>query len=327
MSDSVFLTGASGFVGAHVLRELLANGYAVRALVRDPATSLPAGVARVVGDLERPGDLTAAMRGVRYVVHCAALYSFAPRDRARMQRVNVAGTAGVLEAARVACVERVVLTSSSATLGHARAGRLATEADYAPHDLRDAYHQSKLEQERAAFAGRVPVVAILPTAPVGAGDWKPTPTGKMIRDFVAGRMIAKPPGHGGMNVVAVEDVARAHVAALTRGRIGERYAIGGENLSLDAIWELLAAHSGIPAPKHRAPYALALAVAYGDNLRCRLDKRAQPFAPLEGVRMARARMFVDDTKARTELAHVPTSVSAALARAVAWYRGNPRTSS
>jgi dihydroflavonol-4-reductase len=142
----------------------------------------------------------------------------------------------------------------------------------------------------------------------------------MILEFARGKMFARPPGDGGMNLVAVEDVAKAHVAALTQGRIGERYVVGGENLSMDAIWETLAEITGIPAPKFRAPYGLALAVAYGDRLRCTLDRKAKPFAPLEGVRMSRDRMFANDAKARAELGHVPTPARAALERAVAWFR-------
>lgn len=317
--DRVFLTGATGFVGSHIQRELLAAGYEVRALVRGDLERESNGVELVTGDLERPGDLVDALRGCRYLVHCAALYSFAPRDRAASYRVNVTGTAGLMEAAYLAGVERAVLTSSSATLGHAHRDRPADERDYALDDPRDAYHHSKLLQERAAFASRLPVVAVLPTAPVGPGDWKPTPTGKMILDFARGKMFAKPPGHGGMNLVAVEDVAKAHVAALQRGRIGERYVVGGENLTMDAIWETLSAITGVPAPKQRAPYALALAVAYADRLRCTLDASATPFAPLEGVRMSRDLMFADDSKARSELRHAPTPVRAALERAVAWY--------
>lgn len=280
------------------------------------------GVEFVHGDLERSGELVDAMRGCRYVIHCAAVYSFAPHDRATSYRVNVTGTEGLFEAAYLAGVERGVLTSSSATLGHAHRDRLSDERDYALEDPHDAYHHSKLLQERVAFASRLPVLAVLPTAPVGPGDWKPTPTGKMIIDFANGKMFAKPPGDGGMNLVAVQDVARTHVAALTRGRIGERYVVGGENLTMDAIWETLSSITGVAAPTHRAPYGLALAVAYADRIRCTLNSKAKPFAPLEGVRMSRDRMFADDSKARAELGHEPTPVRTALEGAVAWYRTN-----
>ena len=207
------------------------------------------------------------------------MYSFNPRDRAASYQVNVTGTAGLLEAAYLAGVERCILTSSSATLGHSHGDRPADERDYALEDPSDAYHHSKLLQERAAFASRLPVVAILPTAPIGANDWKPTPTGNMILEYARGKMFAKPPGHGGMNLVAVEDVARAHIAALTRGRINERYVIGGENLTMDAIWETLATITGIPAPERRAPYGLALAVAYADRIRCTVTPHADTVRP------------------------------------------------
>ncbi|HEY5426394.1 MAG TPA: NAD-dependent epimerase/dehydratase family protein, partial [Candidatus Tumulicola sp.] len=281
----------------------------------------------VTGDLRRAGEFARALDGCRYVVHTAALYSFAPRDRAAIHAVNVTGTAGLMLAADLAGVERVVLTSSSATIGHARDANPADETRY-PAGVANApngdYHASKLAQERAAFAGRVPVVAVLPTAPVGPGDWKPTPTGKLVLDFTRGKIAAKAPGRGGMNLVAVEDVARAHVAALRHGRPGERYVIGGENLSMDEIWSMLAQITGRPMPAWRAPYALALAVAYADELRCRLDPAATPFAPLEGVRMSRDRMYADSAKAQRELGHRPTPVHDALARAVAWYRANRR---
>ncbi|HET6894083.1 MAG TPA: NAD-dependent epimerase/dehydratase family protein [Candidatus Baltobacteraceae bacterium] len=340
MADTVFLTGSSGFVGAHVLRELLAAGYDVKALVRkrngadapchgDP--SMPQGrassnhgrgieaqVQYVEGDLADVGTWAHALDGCRYVVHCAALYSFAPRDRALMHRVNVVGTASLMEAARVAGVERVVHTSSSATLGASVDGTPRTENDFAPEGRSDGYHHSKVEQERAAFAGRVPVIALLPTAPVGPGDWKPTPTGLMILDFARGKMFAKPP-RGGLNVVPVEDVARAHVAALRNGTPGERYILGGENLLLDDVWQLLSEVAGKPMPHWRVPDAVALAIATVDEMRCRVQKNAQPFVPLEGVRMARERMFADSAKAARELGFHAGPVREALERAVQWY--------
>jgi dihydroflavonol-4-reductase len=236
-----------------------------------------------------------------------------------MHKVNVTGTAGLAEAARLAGVERFILTSSSAALGPLRDARLRTEADWAGEGESAGYHHSKLEQERAAFSGRIPVISLLPTAPVGPGDWKPTPTGKMILDFARGKIFAKPP-RGGLNLVPVEDVARAHVAALERGRPGERYILGAENLLLDDVWALLAQVTGKPMPSWRVPDVLALAIAYADEARCRVNKRAQPFVPLEGVRMSRELMFADSSKAQRELGFNPGSVRDALARAVAWYR-------
>jgi dihydroflavonol-4-reductase len=319
-TDRVFLTGATGFVGSHVLRELLAAGYKVRALVRNPDAKLR-NCETVVGDLTRSGELVSALAGCRYLVHCAALYSFTPRDRIAVHTVNVDGTAGLMAAAHVAGVERAVLTSSSATVAPAHGNRAAMESDYS-ESTRPGYHTSKVLQERAALAARVPCVALLPTAPVGPGDWKPTPTGKMILDFARGKMFAKPPAGGGMNLVAVEDVARAHVSALQRGRVGERYLIGGENLSFDDIWRLLGETTERKGPRFRVPLALAFGVAYVDELRCRLQRDARPFAPLEGVRMSAERMYVDCTKAATELDFFAQPIRPALERAVAWYRAN-----
>jgi len=317
---SCFLTGAAGFVGGHVLRALLDAGYTVRALVRRPSESMDPRAEQVAGDLREPGRFARAVDGCRYVVHCAALYSFAPRERTDMHAVNVVGTAGLLEAAHLAGVERAVVTSSSATLGPITDGRLRDERDWAPDGSAHGYHHSKLDQERAAFASRVPTIALLPTAPVGPGDWKPTPTGRMILDFARGKMIAKPP-QGGMNLVAVEDVARAHVAALERGTAGERYIIAGENLMLDDLWELLAQVTGKPMPAMRIPGALLDAIAYGDELRCRISG-AEPAVPVEGVRMSRELMFVDGSKAKRELGVAASPVRGALERAVAWYRQN-----
>ena len=328
MPDRVFLTGATGFVGGHVLRALVDGGYEVRALVRRPVPRFAEldGAELVPGDLERPGDLVAALRGCRSLVHVAARYSFAPAERAALRRVNVLGTAGLLEAARVAGVERAVVTSSSAAVGPARrGGRPATEADWPPAaEDASAYHRSKVEQERAALAAQVPVVRVLPTAPVGPGDWKPTPTGQLVVDFLRGRMVVRPPA-GGLNLVPVEDVARGHVLALERGRPGERYLLAGENLTLDDVWELLGPICGRPVPRRRIPYRAAVALALADEVRCRVRPTARPAVPLEGVRMSRHLMHVDGSRAADELGFRPGAVAPALERAVAWYRGSGLT--
>jgi len=320
-SSRVFLTGATGFIGQHVSRALRAAGYEVRALVRDPGARIE-DAETVAGDLRRAGDLVPALRGCRYVVHCAALYSFSPHDRPALRPVNVMGTAGLLEAARIAGIERAVVTSSAATVGPAGpGGQPASETHWAVNGTHSAYHRSKLEQEYATLAARVPSVLVLPTMPVGPGDWKPTPTGRLIVDFARGRVFAAPPP-GGVNVVAVEDVGRAHVLALQRGRPGERYLVGGENLSLDRLWRLLAEVTGRPAPRWRIPYTLAVLVGWLDEARCRLQPGAQPRVPLEGVRMSIQQMYVDCSRARTELGYQPGSVREALERAVAWYRAH-----
>jgi dihydroflavonol-4-reductase len=238
VGEEVFLTGANGFVGSHVLRALLAAQYRVRALVRPGSRPLPPldGCTAVWGDILRPGDLVQHMEGCRYLVHVAALYSFSPSTHKKMFATNVRGCAGLLEAAHMAGIKRAVVTSSSSTVGPSYGGRPATENDWDVDADSSAYHRSKLQQARVALAAQVPTVLVLPTAPVGPGDWKPTPTGKMIVDFIRGRIFATL--GGGLNVVAVEDVARAHVLALQYGRPRERYLVGGENMSLSQLWEL-----------------------------------------------------------------------------------------
>lgn len=341
MSDTVFLTGATGFVGGHVLDALIERGYTVRALVRTGNAERIAGKAQLVqGSLLATGALVPHLRGCRHVVHTAALYSFAPRDRTRMrqlnihgtsalfaytprdrtrmEQVNVGGTAGLLEAARIAGVERAVVTSSSAAVGPARNGRPADEHDWGDvHQGASAYHSSKIAQERTALAGRIPVVTVLPTAPLGARDRRPTPTGRMVVDIMRGRM----PGYlgGGMNAVPVGDVAAAHVLALERGVPGERYLAGGSNLSLAALFALIAAAAGRPVPRRRVPYALALAAALADEARAQLTG-AEPAVPLEGVRMGRLDMYSSSAKAESELGYLPTPIETAIDDAVAWYR-------
>jgi len=315
-----------------VARALSEAGYRVRALVRESAStngrrnvelersSRLDDIETVPGDLLRAGDLARALDGCRYLIHCAALYSFAPRDRAQMQRVNVAGTASLLDAAHTAGVERAVVTSSSATVGPARDGRPAREADRAEDGHHSAYHHSKILQERAALAARVPTVVLLPTTPIGPGDRRPTPTGRLVLDFARGRVFARPPGAGGLNLVAVEDVAHAHVLALTRGAPRERYLIGGENLTFDQLWQALSEATGRPAPRWIIPYGLAVTLGYLDEMRCRVTAAA-PAIPLEGLRMSQHLMHVESGKAIAELGYRQSPARDALARAVAWYRG------
>jgi dihydroflavonol-4-reductase len=325
--DVVFLTGASGFVGSHVLRALLAAQYRVRALVRPDSRPLPPleGCTTVRGNVLRSGELVRHMAGCRYLVHVAALYSFTPGMRHQIEATNVRGCAEILEAAHLAGIERAVVTSSSSTVGPAHGERLATEDDWDVEHGSSPYHRSKLQQTRAALAAQVPVVLVLPTAPVGPGDWKPTPTGKMIVDFMRGRIFATL--GGGLNVVPVEDVATAHVLALQHGHVRERYLVGGENMSLSQLWERLAQICGRPAPTMRIPYTLALTLGRADDLRCQLLHKgaggmAAPLIPLEGVRMARHHMYASSAKAQSELGYHATSVTAALERAVRWYRDN-----
>jgi dihydroflavonol-4-reductase len=315
----VFLTGASGFVGSHVLTALLAAGYQVRALVRGPWEARP-GVTAVTGDLRDSGTLIPAMRGCASLIHVAALYSFAPRDRPAIEAVNVLGTSGILEAARAAGIQRCVVTSSSAALPPASMSRPATEDDWASADHAAwSYHSSKLAAERAAFSVQIPVVTVLPTAPIGPGDRRPTPTGKIIVDLLYGRVPATL--GGGMNIVAVEDVGTAHVQALERGRAGERYIAGGVNLTLAEFWRLIARAAGRPERTYRLPYAIAAAAARVDSARVRITGGV-PVVPLEGVRMGRLDMYSSSEKAAAELGYAPSSVFNAIERAVRWYREN-----
>ncbi|MGH7921355.1 MAG: NAD-dependent epimerase/dehydratase family protein, partial [Candidatus Dormibacteraceae bacterium] len=306
---------------------LLTAGYPVRALVRGDPGRLPRrpGLTPLAGDLLRPGELAWAIEGCRHLVHVAAQYSFAPRDAASMERVNVLGTAGLLEAARLAGVERAVLTSSSAVVGPARGGRPASEEDSAPERARGrgglGYHESKIEQERAAFAARLPVVEVLPTAPVGPRDGIPTPTGQMLLDVLTGRMPASV--QGGMNLVPVEDVARGHLLALERGRSGERYLLGGEDWELDRLFAVVARLAGRRAPRLHLPHRLVLALAQLDDLRCRVGG-AVPRIPLEGARMSGEHMYASSERAARELGWRAGSVEAALERAAAWFREQGR---
>lgn len=320
---TTLVTGATGFVGSHVARQIVSTGQKVRLLVRRTSNlrMLEGLVAeRVEGDLRDAESLERAMNGVNRVFHVAADYRLWARRPEEIYESNVGGTRRLLEAAAKTGVERVVYTSTVATIAVPREGALPNEATSASLDeMIGHYKRSKFlaEQEALAAAARgVPVVIVNPTAPVGPGDWKPTPTGRIILDFVNGRMPAYV--DTGLNVAAVEDVAAGHLLAAEKGRIGERYILGGRNMTLKEILDALATITGRPSPRVRLPHAVAMAAGYADEWMSRLMGR-EPQVPVEGVKMSRHRMFVESDKAERELGYKPSSVEAALGRAVRWY--------
>ena len=320
------VTGATGFVGSHVAQQLVARGERVRVLLR-PSSQARAmeglAVERVQGDLRDAASLARALEGVTRVFHVAADYRLWARDPREIYESNVTGTRNLLEAAQRAGIERFIYTSTVGTVAVPRPGALPNEETVARlEEMIGHYKRSKFlaEQEaiRAAADG-VPVVIVNPTTPVGPGDWKPTPTGRIILDFLNGRMLGYV--DTGLNLVPVEDAAAGHLLAAERGRVGERYILGGRNMTLKQILDVLSGITGRPAPRFRLPHAVALAASYADSVVSRLLGR-EPQIPLEGVRMARHKMFVDCSKAARELGFTAGPVEPALERAVRWYEEN-----
>ena len=317
------VTGATGFVGWHVARKLLERGHRVRVLVRDPARIRELdGVEPVLGDLRDADSLARAVEGCGVAFHAAADYRLWTREPEQMFLSNVDGTRNLLTAARHAGVERVVYTSTVGCIGLPRNGLGDEQTPVGIEDMTGAYKRSKFLAERIAVefaASGFPVVIVNPTAPMGDRDFRPTPTGKTIVDFVRGAM----PGFldTGLNVVDVRDVAEGHLAACERGRPGERYILGAENLTLQQIFAALAAIEGKKAPRLRVPYAVAYAVGAASTAWAGITGK-EPLAPLDGVRMARKKMWVRHDKASRELGYTPGPAVAALKRAVGWFRAN-----
>jgi dihydroflavonol-4-reductase len=320
---TTLVTGATGFVGSHVARQLVSAAQSVRVLVR-PNSNLQAlaglHVEYFEGDLRDQKSLERAMHGVRRVFHVAADYRlWTPRPE-EIYEINVEGTRKLLAAAQRARVERIVYTSTVATIAVPRNGALPNEDTQATLDeMIGHYKRSKFLAEQVAVeavSAGLPVVIVNPTAPVGPWDWKPTPTGRIILDFLKGKMPAYV--DTGLNVAPVEDIAAGHLLAAEKGRVGERYILGGRNMTLKQILDALSAITGRPAPRVRLPHALALAAGYADQWFSRLAGR-EPQIPVEGVKMSRHRMFVESDKAAREFGYQPTSVEAALGRAVSWY--------
>ena len=318
------VTGASGFLGWHVARVLIDRGYAVRALVRPGSRVRELAVEAVTGDLRDPRSLAPAVAGCGLVFHVAADYRLWAKDPSELYRSNVEGTRNLLEAAAHAGVRRVVHTSTVGTIGipPQRPGEFALGDEQTPVSLDGMaghYKRSKFQAEQVAleFArGGLDVVIVNPTAPLGDHDVKPTPTGRIVLDFLVGRMPAFI--DAGLNVVDARDVAEGHLLALERGRAGERYILGSENLTLAEILERLAKMTGRRPPKVRLPYAVAYCAGICSTAWADLTG-APPRVPLDAVRMARKRMWVSDAKARRELGWNPAPAATALERAVEWF--------
>jgi dihydroflavonol-4-reductase len=317
------LTGATGFVGSAVARTLLARGHALRVLVRpgsNRANLAGLDVDLAEGDLTDAASLTRATAGCRYVLHVAADYRLWVPDPAAMERANVAGTVALLRAAHAAGVEKIVYCSSVAALGLNRDGTPADETTQVhPGSIVGIYKQSKYRAEQAVLAlvrdEGVPAIIVNPSTPVGPRDIKPTPTGKMIRDAAAGRMPAYV--DTGLNVVHVDDVAEGHALALEHGRIGEKYILGGEDLSLRDIFAQAAAAAGRPPPRLSLPIAPLIPLALACEALARFG--IEPLVTREMLAMARKKMFFSSAKARRDLGYTPRPAAAAIDDAVAWF--------
>jgi dihydroflavonol-4-reductase len=319
---TTLVTGATGFVGSAVARALVNRGTPVRVLVRRGSSLRlleQLAVETVTGDLNDPPSCRAALEGCDALFHVAADYRLWARDPSEIYDSNVGGTRNLMSAIGPE-VERVIYTSTVATVAVPR-DRLPDETtDASIDEMIGHYKRSKFEAERIAVdAARrgLPIVIVNPTTPVGPGDWRPTPTGAVIVDFLRRRLPAYV--QTGLNIVPVEDVARGHLLAAERGRFRERYILGGVNLTFKELLDALARVSGLRAPRVRLPWHAALALGHIDRLIASLQHH-EPRIPLEGVRMARHRMWVSSAKAERELGFRPGSVDEALERAVRWYR-------
>jgi len=320
-----FVTGATGFLGSHVARALESVGSDLRLLVRansDTRNIEGLRADRVVGDLCDPQSIERAMAGCDAVFHVAADYRLWIPDPAPMYRANVEGTQAILNAARKHGIKRVVYTSSVATMGFKSDGSLADEdSPVALSDMIGHYKRSKFMAEQVALDARgVEVVVVNPTTPIGERDVKPTPTGRIVLDFLKKKFPAYV--DTGLNLVDATECAHGHLMAYEKGRSGQRYILGGENLTLKQILDKLAAITGLPSPTIRVPYFVALATGVVDELVTGRVMGKEPRATIDAVRMGRKKMFVTSAKAERELGWKIVPVDGALRRAAEWFRDN-----
>ena len=323
----VFVTGATGFVGSHVARALADQGADLRLLVRrtsrtDNIADLRAEI--VDGDLRDPASIKKAVAGAEFVFHVAADYRLWVRDPKEMYRANVEGTRTIIEAAREAGVRRVIYCSSVATMGFKTTGQVVDEATpVALADMVGDYKRSKFLAEQLALeAGRKggDVVVVNPTTPIGERDIKPTPTGRIIVDFLNRKFPAYV--DTGLNLADVQEVARGHLLAMERAVPGERYILGGENLTLKQILDKLSSLAGLPSPKTRVPHAVAMGFAVFDQFFTGTLRGKEPRATIDAVRMGRKKMFASSAKAERELGYRVIPVENALERAIAWFQSH-----
>jgi dihydroflavonol-4-reductase len=322
---TTLVTGAAGFLGSHVARQLVARGETVRVLMRASSSNRAISdlsLEYVTGDLRDAGSLERAMKGVKRVFHVAADYRLWAKRSQDIYDSNVGGTKNLLEAARREGVEQLIYTSTVATIAVDRPELPNEATDAKLEEMVGHYKRSKWMAEQEALQAAkqgLPVIVAMPTTPVGPWDWKPTPTGKIILDFLNGKM----PGYveTGLNFVGVEECAAGHLLIADKGKVGERYLLGGENLTLKGMLDALAKITGLRAPGMKIPHGVALGVAYVETGFSRLLGK-EPQIPVEGVKIARHMMFVDASRAVKELGFQPGSVTAALERAVRWYQAN-----
>jgi dihydroflavonol-4-reductase len=322
---TTLVTGAAGFLGSHVARQLVARGEEVRVLLRASSSNRAISdlsLEYVTGDLRDVGSLERALAGVRRVFHVAADYRLWAKNPQDIYDSNVRGTRNLLAAAKKAGIEQLIYTSTVATIAVDRPQLPNEFTDSKLKEMVGHYKRSKwmAEQEvvKAAKEG-LPAIVAMPTTPVGPWDWKPTPTGKIILDFLNGKM----PGYveTGLNFVGVEECAAGHLLVSEKGKIGERYLLGAENLTLKQLLDTLAKITGLAAPSMKIPHGVALGVAYVESAFSRLIGK-EPQIPVEGVKIAQHMMFVDCSRAKKELGFAPGPVAAALERAVRWYKAN-----
>ena len=322
---TTLVTGAAGFLGSHVARQLVARGDSVRVLLRASSSNRAISdlsLEYVTGDLRDAASLDRALAGIERVFHVAADYRLWAKNSQDIYDSNVGGTKNILDAAKRAGVKQFIYTSTVATIAVDRPEHPTEATEAKLEEMVGHYKRSKWLAEKevldAAKRG-FPAIVAMPTTPVGPWDWKPTPTGKIILDFLNGKM----PGYveTGLNFVGVEECATGHLLVAEKGKIGERYLLGAENLTLKQVLDVLANITGLPAPKLKIPHGLALGVAYASTAFSRLIGR-EPGIPIEGVKIAQHLMFVNCKRAQRELGFKPGPVSAAFERAVRWYEAN-----